>query len=51
MYHGRSPPLLYPYHWGGRTMHINFDGPWMLIFYAAWVGLVLFVVSIILDVW
>jgi hypothetical protein len=32
-------------------MHINFDGPWVLILYVAWVGLVLLVVSIILDVW
>jgi hypothetical protein len=32
-------------------MHINFDGLWMLILYVAWVGLVLLVVSIILDVW
>jgi hypothetical protein len=32
-------------------MHINFDAPWTLILYVAWVGLVLFVVSVILDVW
>jgi hypothetical protein len=35
----------------GAPMHINFDGPWVLILYLVWVSLVLFVVSIIVDVW
>jgi hypothetical protein len=43
--------VLYPHHRGARAMRINFNGSWVWILYVAWIGLMLFVVSIILDVW